>query len=81
MMNCAKLIRPFNLALKTEIIVTAAMRAIICNVPTITVYHRQTSAPFQMQQINGLQIELIGMPLTKIIVDHGGPATGYIKIQ
>lgn len=26
------------------------------------------------------QVKFIGYPVTQIIVDHGGPATGFIKI-
>jgi hypothetical protein len=55
------------------------MRKILCNIPNIVVFHRKPDAP-GFEQVN-VGVTLTGMPLQRITIDHGGRATGYIKIS
>jgi len=78
-MSCNSHIQSFNQAERTVILIDETMRKMFCNVPNVTVFHRKADAP-GFEKVN-VAVTLTGMPLQKITIDHGGRASGYLKIS
>jgi hypothetical protein len=83
-MNCDKYIYQFAQSVITIIPIDNVFRSRFCNTPTVTVYVRRPDpnnpGKYIHDQIPYPNVKLFGMPLTKIQVEHGGPATGYLRI-
>jgi hypothetical protein len=67
--------------LKTEIFYTATMRAKHGTWPQVYVYYYYPTNDGELI-LGGIltRVSMVGMPATKIIIDHGGVATGIVKI-
>lgn len=77
-MNCNALLQTFNNSSQTVILVDDALRARMCEIPLVTVVHKQPDGTYLPAIVS---VALNGIPVTEIVVDHGGPASGIIKIQ
>lgn len=77
-MACHGYTQQFFQSERTLIMVDDAMRAQFCNVPNVMVYHRTETGSLIAAMVS---VELDGMPLERITIDHGGRASGIIKIK
>lgn len=77
---CPSNITTFSNATETVIGYSDSLRETFGRVPKIEVYYRDPIANDYYISNNQSAVSLIGNPVNQIKVNHGGPASGAIKI-
>lgn len=75
---CTPYVLPFESQSTTVINYTPTLRANFGLIPTVEVLYRQQDGSHIKAEV---QITLNGIAADKIEIDHGGTATGYIKLS
>jgi hypothetical protein len=74
---CPQNIIPFNGVSSSTIVYTQAMRNQWGRVPRIEIIYADNGEYYVANQLG---VRMYGSPVNQIVIDHGGPQTGIIKL-